>query len=438
MNWFKKFWITFVSFLPFSAGAFSVIAFGGITVGVGIIGYSIFRSVSPVNISDALTFFSTCWSCQLFSDVIGTMSEILPRTYAYLGKVIIPFAVTLTAVWMAWTLIMIYVGPKENGIADGWSIGGKFGTHVAKLLFIMALLVVPLPRIISSVAIEPVFNVGLSMNYTISDLDSRANYAKCIVATAIADKANIEVDATKSSINAFSPRFRHNLTCQIANIHQMTGLGMTVGWTVLNSAFEYRYMHKLMWGIPLFPNMPLMLMGGLLLVLYFAALLPIPLFFLEIFVKLSIDFVLLPLTLLSWLFQGWKIFPSGKGNIKQTVNDVISGVLGLAMTGIFITFSIMVLDVAFGSWEGANVLKTAIETNDSHLLLDSLMTNAGTKSFITLVVLGIFMTMFMSMIPALVKSLFNVNVSDKYYQTAKKDLGILWKDAKKVVQSVKK
>ncbi len=451
MSWLKRFWITFISFLPFAAGAMSPLAIGGIVFGGGIIGYSIFRSISPVNISDALTFFSTCWSCQLFSDIIGRLSSILPTLYDALGKVIIPLAVALTAIWFTWDLIQVYVNPKFNdkrvvdgkaGMLDAWSISGKFGTHCVKVLFIVALMGLPLPRMVSTYMIEPIFDLGLSMNYTMSVTDARQNYANCIVATAIADRQSIAIDAQKSSLNAFAPRFRHNLTCQIANVHQMTGLGMTVGWTMLNMAFNYDYMHKIMWSIPIFPNIPMLIMGAILLMIYFMALLPIPLFFLEIFVKLSIDFIFLPLTLLSWLFKDWKLFSfetlNKSNNLQKTIDDVISGTVGLALTGIFITFSIMVLDVAFGGWQGASALQAAIAQNDSKMLMDGLVGTAGNQAFITLVLLGIFITMFMVMIPALIKSLFNVTISDKYYQTAKKDVKILWNDTKKVWQSLKK
>ncbi len=438
MNWLKKFWIVFVSFLPLSAGAFSALAVGGIVFGGGIIGYSIFRSVSPVNLSDAMSFFSTCWSCKLFSDIVATMSGILPKTYHYLGTVIIPFAIALTAIWFAWQLLSTYIGPSAKGLTNGWDIGGKFGTHIAKVLFVIALLAVPLPRMISSIVIEPIFDVGLSMNYTMSVSDARKNYANCIIATAVADRQSIDADNQQSSINAFSPRFRHNLTCQIANVHQMTGLGMTIGWTMLNMAFNNDYMHKLVFDIPIFPNLPLLLTGLLILGLYLAALLPIPLYFLEIFVKLSIDLILLPLTMLSWLFDGWKIFPSGKGNIKQTIDDVISGTLGLALTGIFITFSIIVLTSIFSDWGGASVIQEAITQNDSKLLIDGLMETSKNTSLITIILLGIFMTMFMVMIPALIKSLFSITISDDYYKTAKNDIKKVWNGAKNWWQSAKK
>ncbi len=437
MNWLKKFWIVFVSFLPFSAGALSPIVIGGGIIGGGIIGYSIFRTVSPVNLSDAMAFFSTCWSCQLFSDIVGTMSSILPETYHYLGKVIIPFGVFLTAIWFAWILIKTYIDPNA-GQLNGWNIGGRFGVQVIKVLFVSALLIVPLPRMISGLVIEPVFNIGLSMNYTMSMTNARENYANCIIATAIADEASIHADKQKSSINAFSPRFRHNLTCQIANVHQMTGLGMTIGWTMLNMAFNYEHMHKFLWKVPIFPNIPLLFTGLLILSLYFFALLPIPLYFLEIIVNLSIDFILLPLTLLSWLFNGWKIFPSGNSNIQKTINDVIAGTLGLAMTGIFITFSVMVLNAVFGNWDGMSVIQAAIDQNDSKLLIDGLMTTNANKSLVTIILMGIFMAMFMVMIPALIKSLFNVTISDKYYQTAKNDLSTVWNGVKKFWKSAKK
>jgi len=436
MNWLKKFWIVFTSFLPLTAEALPALLVGGGVVTAGLVGYSVYRSVSPVNLADALSFFSTCWSCQLFSDIMTQMSGILPMTYKYLGEVMIPFALVITGIWFAWQILTIYVGTKD-GTFDVWGMGGKFGTHIVKVLTLCALLSVPLPRMISSVVIEPVFNLGLSMNYSLSETESRQNYANCIIVTAIADSNSIR-NAKDTDVNAFSPRFRHNLTCQIANIHQITGLGMTVGWTMMNAAFEYEHMHKILWRVPLFPNIVLLFGGLLVLLLYFAALLPIPLYFLEIFVKLSIDLILLPLTLLGWVFNGWKVFPSGKGNIKQIIDDVISGTLGLALTGIFIIFSIKFLDRVFSDWNGAQIVQQAIESNDSEMLIDSLIATSQHTPLVMIILMGIFMAMFMLMIPALIKSLFNVNISDKYYESAKQEVKNVWGGIKKFWKSAKK
>ena len=429
MNRLKKFWITFLSFLPLTAGAAAPFIIGGIA-GVGVIaGFSIYRSTAPVDMNGAYSFFSSCWSCQMFSDIMATMSNMLPRIYSALGHVIIPFAVMLSAIWFAWRLVDNFLNQK---VEQPWSVANTFTTHLLKLAFVSTILVAPLPRLISEIAIEPIFNVGLSLNRAVVHDDQ---FDACVVATAIADPVSIDEHAANRG--AFSPKLRHNLACELAGVHQMTGLGMTVGWTMMNMAFDSDYMHEIMWGIPIFPNV-IMLFGGLaILVLFFMALLPIPLYFLEIFITLSMDLIMLPLMLLAWLFKGWKISLAGAGNtIRGIIDYVISSTLGLAITGVFVAFAIMFLNAIFGDWAGAPALATALTNNDSKFLMDALMMR--NDSLITIILMGIFIAMFMTMIPALAKSLFQVQISTKFYDTTKKNIDIVWKNLKKWYDTMKK
>lgn len=429
MNKLKKFWIVFVSFLPFTAGAAVPFVVGTIA-GVGVIaGFSIYRTAVPVNMTDALNFFTSCWSCQMFADIMATMSGLLPRVYGALGSVILPFSAGLMAVWFAWKLFSGFINAK---IEEPWSIVSDFSTKFIKLGFVAALLFIPLPRLITSVVIEPVFNVGLSLNRVIAGND---DFAKCVVATAVSDPTAASVEAANAG--AFSPRLRHNLTCEIANVHQMTGLGMTVGWTMLNMAFNADYMHHILWNIPIFPNIPIFFAGLLILVLFFFALLPVPLYFLEVFIKLSMDLVMLPFMLMSWLFKGWAIFPNGGRNIKTMIDDVIKATAGIAMVGVFVTFSVMFLNAVFGRWEGADRLALALSQNDSTILIDGLLMR--NDSIVTILLMGIFIAMFMTMIPALVKTLFaKVSVPETYYEKTKKNINIIWENLKKWYASLKK
>ncbi len=429
MNRLKKFWIVFLSFLPFSAGAVAPFVVGTIA-GVGVIaGFSIYRTAVPVDMADALSFFSSCWTCQIFSDVMATISGLLPRVYNAIGAVIVPFSAGLMALWFAWKLFSGFINAK---IEEPWSIVGDFGTKFIKLAFVSALLMVPLPRLLTDIVIEPVFNVGLSLNRVVAVDDG---FAECVVATAIADPVSVSSDA--ASDGAFSPRLRHNLACELANVHQMTGLGMTVGWTMLNMAFDEEYMHKIMWDIPIFPNVPIFFAGLLILVLFFFALLPIPLYFLEIFITLGIDLIMLPLMLMSWLFQGWAIFPNGGKNIKGMLDNVIKSTVGIAMVGVFITFSVMFLNAVFGQWRGADRLATALAENDPTILLDGLMMR--NDSIITILLMGIFIAMFMTMIPTLVKTLFSqVKIPEDFYKTTKNNLDTMWKNLKKWYAALKK
>lgn len=430
MSKLKKFLIVFLSFFPLTAAAFWPWVIAG---AVTIAGFSIWRSVAPVDMNDALQFFSSCWTCQMFSAVMATMSTILPRLFTEIGRVVIPMALMLTAVYFTWTIASGFFNAK---IESGWSITSKFTTHMIKLAVICALLVLPLPRLISNVVIEPVFNIGMSVNHIVGDADK---YAECMVATTLMDEGELKSIRTNNMpTGAFPAKLRSGLACELANVHNVTGLGMTVGWTMLNMAFNYDYMHKIMWGIPIFPNVPMFFAGLLVLVLYFMAVLPIPLYFLEIFIGLSLDFIMLPLMLIGWLFKDWKIAAALNGgrNIRKMIDDVISGAVGIAMTIVFLIFGIMFLDAIVGNIGGLSRIATAIAENDSQILVDGLMLRDD--GLITIILLGAFFMMFMTSIPALIKTLFNVSVSDKFYNTAKKDFNIMrglagkwWKTLKK-------
>ncbi len=428
MTRFKKFWIVFVSFLPFSAGALPIAVAGLIAGGAAIVGFSIYRTNAPVDMHSALNFFSSCWSCQLFAEIMAVMSGLVPRAYSAIGSVVIPFAIGMTAVWFVWKLTSGYINTKLD---DAWSLTSAFTTKLIKLSFIIALLVAPLPRMLTSVVIEPIFNIGLSINHVMAD---KEKLAQCAIATAIADP--VSVDRVSASRGAFSPKLRHNLACEVAGVHQTTGLGLAVGWTMINMAFDAEYMHKLMLDIPFFPNLPMFFAGLLICALFFMALLPVLMYFLEIFITLSLDLIMLPLMMLSWIFDDWKIFPSGGRGIKNIINDVVNGTIGIAATCVLLAFMLMFLDAVAGGWDGLSVITTAIEQNDSQILLDGLMMN--NDSIIKIIILGVFFAMFMSMIPALIKTLFNVQLSDKFYTTTKNNLTNLWGKVKKWAEVIKK
>ena len=430
MKMLKKFWLGFLALFPLSAGAISPLVIGTAAVGAGIIGVSIWRTVAPVNMADALDFFTSCWTCQIFSDVMIAMSNLLPGVYYAIGKIVIPMSATLLAVFIAWRLSAGFLNGK---IEEASKIMGNFGSYIVKLTILIGLLLIPLPRLITSTLIEPALVMGTSLDYVITDNNK---FAECMVATAIADPVSVSSDA--SGYGAFSPKLRHQLACEVANVHQLTGLGMTVGWTMMGMAFNSDYMHKILFGIPIFPNVPLFFAGLLIMVLYFMALLPIPLFFLEIFIKLSMDLIMLPLMLMAWMFddKDFAFFPKGGKTIRQMIDDVFTGVIGIALTVVFLTFSIMFINAAFGSWSGANILQEAIAQNDSKILLDGLMMH--NDSIITVILMGIFIAMFMTMIPQLTNMLFKIKISDKYYETAKKDINLMWENLKKWASTIKK
>ena len=423
MKALKKFFAMFFAAMPFSAGAIAPIVGGLIAGGVGILGVSIWRSVSPVDTKEAFNFFSSCWTCQVFSDIMVGMSNLIPAVYKNIGRIIIPVSVALLAVYIAWRLVSNML---NNKLEDGSKIAGNFSAKLVKLTTITALLLMPLPYYITHIAIEPAFQIGTSFDNIVSQEDT--TFSDCMVATALQDSVNVSIE---NGNGAFSPNLRHQMTCELAHVHQVTGLGITVGWAMMNMAFDIDYWHKILDKVPFFTNVILFFAGLLVLVLFFYALLPIPMYFLEVFIKLAMDLIMLPLMLMAWLFDGddFTLLPKGGRTIRQMIDDVVQAVVGIALTIILLSFAIMFLNAAFGGMSAINNMKAIIESGDSKQLIDGLMLN--NDSFITVILMGVFIAMFMTMIPQLTSMFFKVKISDKYYQTARNDLTKIWSGAKK-------
>ena len=123
MKVLKKFWMILLALIPTSASALNPVIIGTILGATGIVGVSIWRSFSPVDMKEAYNLFSSCWTCQIFSDIMLTMSKVVPNIYKSLGHVIIPMAASLLAVLMAWQLLS---GFLNNKLDSGSKIAGNF------------------------------------------------------------------------------------------------------------------------------------------------------------------------------------------------------------------------------------------------------------------------------------------------------------------------
>lgn len=429
MNRLKKFWITFFSFFitgVASAGIIGTIA-GSIITGVIVMtGVSLFRTALPYDMPSAYEFFSNCWTCQMFADILAIMSGFISQIYSSVGRVTAGLAVVLTMVWFAWKLFSGFINAKVD---DPWSITETFTHHLVKLFLVTALLLSPLPRMISDIAIRPIFNIGLVLNRAIDD---GPEFNSCLVSTAVMDTS---VDSRADEREAFSPRLRHEMACELLGVHRLTGMGLTYGWTLTQLAFDYEHAHKFLFGA-FFPNIPLGFSGLLLLAVFMMALLPIPMYFLEIFIKLSLDLVMLPLMLLSWLFKGWAISLEGAGKtIRGIIDDVINGALGLGLTGVFVTFGISLLDTVVEKSTGATSVLELIQNNNTDAVANSVL---GGESYISLLLVGAFIAMFMSSIPALAKTLFSVEISQEFYDSAKNNVQTMWNNGKKIWENLKK
>ena len=386
-------------FVPF--GAASAVAPILIALGVGAAataGFMIYRTLAPVKFADAADYFGSCWSCGMFGDIIGNLSGLIPKIYSAIGGNIIPIAIALTFVWFSWRIFSDYI--KMQARENAWKYAGDLTTQLVKLAFVGMLLAFPLPKFMNDVFTEPIMNVGLSLAHAsrgyIDPGDQSFN--ECIVATAIKDKSD--------PAGAFGPKLRHNISCQIAEFHRITGIGMATGWSFMNMGFSAEYAY-----LSIIPNVGLVLAGLVIFLMFLWAFLPVPLYFLEVFIKLSMDLVMLPLMLLSWLFADWKLINIGGGGIKGIIDDVAKNTCGIALVGLFSGFSILFLNAASSSMGGVGGIAAALRENDAGYLMEAISLN--NSGVIDIIFLGIFTAMFMNAIPSLVQKLFSgVSIPD--------------------------
>ncbi|MDR0319560.1 MAG: hypothetical protein LBH81_02360 [Rickettsiales bacterium] len=372
----------------FAAVPAAVVGLAG--AAAGVVGLSVYRSFVATDTAAAFDFFSSCWSCRIFSGITGAMSDSAAAIYASLGEFTALLAIILTPIYLAWKLLGGYLSGKPE--TNAWKVGGGAGLHLVKLAFVSMLLLFPLPSLIGRTAVEPLMNLSLSFQSALgaANAESNINFDACLV-------ASIALDNPERTQGVFSPGFKNKMRCSIAGLHALAATGMTAGWLLVNSAFDAKNFKFV-----IFPNFGMLALGFLLMLVYFWIIIPIALAFLEFVVKFAIDMLFLPLMLLGWLFKGNPFWDAKDEDMMGLINDVVKTAVGLGLLSIFLGFALMLAGYAIGG-PGMMSLGEAFMANDSSMILnpDSLL-NSHT---VNLIFTGLFIAMFMTMMTELVKQI---------------------------------
>ncbi|MDR0448906.1 MAG: hypothetical protein LBG89_00385 [Rickettsiales bacterium] len=383
--------ISAVAAISSGAGAVpaAVVALGAAAVGTA--GFAIYRSFSPTDTAAAFDFFSSCWTCRIFSGTTGALSDSAGVIYANLGEFVALLAIVLTPLFMAWKVLGGYLSAEPN--TDAFKLGGGMGLHLVKLAFVSMLLLFPLPQLISKTAVEPVMNIALSFQDAFGEANTPGSTRMdaCLV-------ASIAIENPENNKGIFGSGFKNKMRCSIAGLHEFTATGMTAGWLLANSAFDAKNMYKAAGMVPIFPNMGMLIMGFLLLAVYFWIIMPIALAFLEFVVKFAIDMIFLPLTLLTWLFKGNPLWDTKDEDMMSIITDIVKLAAGLGLIVVFLGFALMMTGYALSGETMAN-MGAAFMANNPDLVLNN------DSAALSLLFVGIFIAMFMTMMTELIKKL---------------------------------
>lgn len=400
-----------IFFISFLFSLFPAVSFA-------LTGFANYKSYSLLTMDGAFNFFSSCWTCGIFSGIINAFSSLLNVVYLSLGEFMIYIMVLVTAVWIAYEILMSFI--KAKPVASSWDYLNKFLPHLVKMAFIAGVLLLPMPRLLISTFVEPVVYVAMSYNKVVdkhfSDDNHKNSYNECLIATLIQDS-----QTPHHPDDAFSPMFRSALACHLASVHRLAGTGLTVGWTFMKEAFDVKHFYKIAF-LPVFPNLGLLLAGFLLIAVFLVVLLPVPLYILEVVINLAIDFIFLPLIFLGWLFNGNPFFIGDSHSLKKIIENFIRGFAGISMVLIFVSFAMFFMDSILSPADPSGAfIQNAISQNNPDLLVEGMTLKNG--SFMTLIFSGVFLAMFMFLLIKLVKTLFaEVSVPEKYLNVTKQNI----------------
>lgn len=415
-----------------------------IAAAVAVLSAVVYRSFVETNTSAALDFFSSCWSCQIFGGVTNGISATAAAAYANLGEFVALLAVILTPIYFAWILMGGYLTAKPE--TNMWKQTGRLGRHLVKLAFITILLMLPLPRMVSGLIVEPSFNAALSFQNVLSEaLDPNdASLEACLVATAISEPVNpatpgigggaVGFAGQSGSVGVFSPTFRHKMLCSIAQLHMLSASGMTAGWLIFNSAFDAKHMYKInikVADIPLFPNVGWILLGLMFMFVYAWMIVPIAMAFLEFIIKFAIDIIFLPMTLLGWLFANNGLWKVEDKDIMAIITDTIKTAVGVGMIAVFMTFALgMVGQLISGA--GLNDLNASFRANEAAAIIGTDGLLAG--KITTLAFFGIFIAMFLGGMTELIKKLVSdASLPDELLKNVQANTTALYNSIKKMI-----
>lgn len=398
-----------------------------IVVGLSLLGYTIYRNFVPVDMIQAQSIFGSCWSCSLISNVILFLSNSIGEMYKNGAVIIKIVCFWLLFIWVVKKVISIFLNLKQN--QNIFTISGEFGKQMLKFTIVMFLLNVPFPKMLSDVVVEPIVNIAFSLN---SAIIGDANLDKCVITTAINDY-DLNNDKTKNT-NVFSQKLRNTLTCFVSMVHSVFGQGITVGWSVINTALDVKYYWKL-FGIPFFPNIFILLAGALIISIFLFSLLPLISFFFEIIIKLGIKLLMLPIVLFNWLFKDWTITSFGNISLQDTLKYLIHNLISFVINSILFIFGITLANSLFN--HGGDSVKQAFVNNDPTIILDGLMLR--NESFVSLILIGLFIMFYVVSVKNILQKLFgDYNLSTSYYDQFKKDTDIIYKNMKKAIKNIQK
>ncbi len=256
--------------------------------------------------------------------------------------------------------------------------------------------------------IEPLMDLGSSYGTKVMTIVSDSDTASyCLMQYASSD-------ATNTQNEAFSPTFRQNLICLTSQSHQINAIGLSLGTTLLMSAFKVENLH--FGGIP---NIEMGASGIILFIAYFIALIVFPLLIIGALFKLGFVLSFLPFVLFSYVITRGGEGISILNNVyKAAVKYVSEASLMMLFLPFMLSLSHIIFQTALDSGMlGYGELVNLVQKGDTEKIIKILA--FGTKDMLFLTFVGI-LNIYLLLSTQEIAKWFGVKYDDKLVEWTKK------------------
>ncbi len=391
----KKFILfIFMCFFPFVASAITLPFH---TIFAEVLGNNVVSEIYAMNAS--------CWTCGYILDIIDLFSGISLAIFEDLSfSMIILLGISL----VGYIVYKMFTGFFSLSAVTAQNLFKDLAPKFFATIFIIPLLLAPTPKFIYNYMIEPLMDLGSSYGTKVMTIVSDSDTASyCLMQYASSD-------ATNTQNEAFSPTFRQNLICLTSQSHQINAIGLSLGTTLLMSAFKVENLH--FGGIP---NIEMGASGIILFIAYFIALIVFPLLIIGALFKLGFVLSFLPFVLFSYVITRGGEGISILNNVyKAAVKYVSEASLMMLFLPFMLSLSHIIFQTALDSGMlGYGELVNLVQKGDTEKIIKILA--FGTKDMLFLTFVGI-LNIYLLLSTQEIAKWFGVKYDDKLVEWTKK------------------
>jgi hypothetical protein len=240
-----------------------------------------------------------CWFCPIFAKAFQAINNISTQIYNKLKEPILPVLSVGLALWIAFLVLKFF--SSFQGMDPG-QFFNSFSRGIFKG-FIAATLLAAGPSFIFGYTLTPILELGGGFSQKIIESDTDfTTYSDTDLGLSSYNPCS-KVTLSPSDFptgSAFSYSAFQQLDCMLRTASWRVIGGMAVGSTIVSIVFEDSNIFSF------FSNLDILIMGCLIWLGHFVVLIILPLKLIDILANIAFVGALMPLLIVTWVFQTWK------------------------------------------------------------------------------------------------------------------------------------